>query len=190
MWTNYHIEALPEILELTHRRAIVTALGERGVSLAEQTWEQIDRARVEEKLGHVTNNLVYIDSTPIGPIFGKMYTLKESGPTDEQNARLANGEIGFGTNHNIRLHTSIDVPHIVRLVLTASLPPVAVDERVFAGIPPKINGEGWIEFNDEATLGAILNEYGDNAIEFINDEVAATVITALQQSHHSVDIIR
>lgn len=180
--------ALPLVLDDVHRRTVAARLTELGFAVRTGEWSELEGLTNayydrEPTHGDVLRIVEYDGAHAFGPVFSHPHRLLESRDTDFASELLLHtADLG-----GLALYREILIEDKVRparspynrsrILLSPDSPPVAIHGDDVAYVT---HGKSW-RGSDAALVNAVRESFGPDAVEFIDEDVAASVIHALQQ---------
>lgn len=176
--------ALPLVLDDVHRRTVAARLAELGFEVKTGEWGELeDLTNTYYDHGDVLRIVEYDGAHAFGPVLSHPHRLLESRDTDFASVLLMHtADLG-----GLALYREILIEDKVRparssydrsrILLSPDLPPVAIHGDDVAYMT---RGKPW-PGSDVALVDAVRESFGQDAVEFIDEDVAASVIHALQQ---------
>ncbi|HEU5121369.1 MAG TPA: hypothetical protein VFT59_00855 [Candidatus Saccharimonadales bacterium] len=188
-----HRIALPGVLDNVHRRTVMRTLGRAGANFTSGSWQEVDAAALayRDKLdqGDILRDVEYVGEnpdcygavTPIGPLFGEMYTLTMSGRTPYFANIDTNSSLGADKfKRRIGLFKSPfdEFPDFTSIYLLRDMPPIAVH----ADAHIQVVGDTWMRgevLQDTEIIRRAEAAFGGAGVEYIQENIARQAIRAL-----------
>lgn len=194
-----HRIALPQVLDLVHRKTITATLGMVGLRVSGESWQEIDDtlAAHPEVRTHFENYdldgveygddvSVYNAGEMVGELFGQPYQLLMSETTPYLDATLKSGLRG-GRMHQRRLglwssEVADWMPDFTSLYLLRDMPPVAVrGGAIIEVVGERAFTHGTESVPDGEIIETAQKVFGDEGVIFIDEDFAYKAIRALMK---------
>lgn len=188
-----NLRKLPEVLDDVHRRTVIDTLGKLGVELSRRApWREVEAAIKDNRMSksnYSPSSVKYESSMVLGPFVGSYHMLDYSTTTEYAEDRedvVSTLNIGSSKWHReLLLKDARKSRPSGRVAVLRDAQPLVFHLDDYTYIQQKIPIGEFVTLPEHTVAERVKEAFGPEAVEYLTDEMAGTIIAALQAARTS-----